>query len=64
MEALHKHVSQYAWMKTFAEDDLYEACRVLARFRGLQRGCKYAEGFVGHQSLRLLRRLPPAAIAK
>jgi LmbE family N-acetylglucosaminyl deacetylase len=51
LEALHKHESQYAWMKTFMEDDLYEACRVLARFRGVQRGCKYAEGFVGHKVL-------------
>jgi N-acetylglucosamine malate deacetylase 1 len=51
MEALHKHQSQYAWMLTFMEDDLYEACRILARFRGIQRGCKYAEGFVGHKVL-------------
>jgi LmbE family N-acetylglucosaminyl deacetylase len=51
MEALHKHESQYAWMLTFMEDDLYEACRILARFRGIQRGCKYAEGFVGHKVL-------------
>ncbi len=34
MEALHRHKSQYDWMLTFSQDDLYEACRVLGRFRG------------------------------
>jgi N-acetylglucosamine malate deacetylase 1 len=51
MEALHKHASQYAWMKTFMDDDISEACRILARFRGTQGGYKYAEGFIGHKVL-------------
>jgi LmbE family N-acetylglucosaminyl deacetylase len=45
LEALAKHESQANWMGVFAEDGFVESCRTLARLRGIQAGCKYAEGF-------------------
>lgn len=45
LEALSKHKSQVAWMANYATDDIIEYCTILARFRGIQAGCKYAEGF-------------------
>lgn len=51
MEALKKHECQFAWMNTFMVDDFTDYCKVLARFRGIQYGCKYAEGFIAHKIL-------------
>ncbi|MHB0997678.1 MAG: PIG-L deacetylase family protein [Armatimonadota bacterium] len=45
LEALSKHESQVAWMANYTDDDFLEYCTTLARFRGIQAGCKYAEGF-------------------
>lgn len=45
VEALAKHKSQYAWMGVFEPDNLSDFCRTLAKFRGSQAGCQYAEGF-------------------
>jgi len=45
LEALSKHKSQVDWMANFTDDDFLEYCSTLARFRGIQAGCKYAEGF-------------------
>ncbi len=49
LEALSQHKSQYDWMNVFSESDFIEYCRTLARFRGMQAGCRYAEGFIGHK---------------
>ena len=51
LELLLKHESQYAWMLEFADDPFTEMCRVLGRMRGIQAGCKYAEGFIAHKIL-------------
>jgi hypothetical protein len=32
-------------MAVFTDDDFLEYCRTLNRLRGIQAGCKYAEGF-------------------
>ena len=45
IKALECHKSQYAWMDTFQIHGFVEHCRILAEFRGLQAGCRYAEGF-------------------
>ena len=45
IKALECHKSQYAWMDTFQIHGFVEHCRILAKFRGLQAGCRYAEGF-------------------
>jgi LmbE family N-acetylglucosaminyl deacetylase len=45
LEALQKHASQFAWMSTFQEATLTDHCRILAEFRGLAIGRRYAEGF-------------------
>ncbi|MHB1455487.1 MAG: PIG-L deacetylase family protein [Armatimonadota bacterium] len=45
LEALSKHRSQVDWMANFTDDDFLEYCTTLARFRGIQAGCRYAEGF-------------------
>jgi LmbE family N-acetylglucosaminyl deacetylase len=45
LDALRKHQSQFAWMSTFQEVTLTDHCRILAEFRGLAIGRRYAEGF-------------------
>jgi N-acetylglucosamine malate deacetylase 1 len=45
LQALGKHKSQVEWMANYTNDGLQEYCTTLARFRGIQAGCKYAEGF-------------------
>lgn len=45
LEALAKHKSQYAWMDSFQPHNFIDSCRILAKFRGLQAGCLYAEAF-------------------
>ena len=49
LQALKEHASQFAWMREFEMDDLTDACRTVARFRGLQAGCKYAEAYRMHR---------------
>lgn len=53
IEALSKHRSQMEWMRQYFQDDtdFFEYCKVLSRFRGIQAGVKYAEGFIGHKIL-------------
>lgn len=56
LEALSKHLSQEAWMKQYDTGNTFgEYCTAMARFRGLQAGCKYAEGF---QALRIFGYMP------
>jgi len=45
LDALSKHKSQVDWMANFTDDDFFEYCTTLARFRGIQAGYRYAEGF-------------------
>ena len=42
--ALQNHVSQKAWMDVFGSE-LGEDMKIMAMFRGMQYGCKYAESF-------------------
>jgi LmbE family N-acetylglucosaminyl deacetylase len=45
LEALREHRSQVDWMAHYTDDNFEEYCTTLARFRGIQAGCRYAEGF-------------------
>ena len=45
LRALECHKSQYAWMDTFQIHNFNDHCRILSELRGLQAGCRYAEGF-------------------
>jgi LmbE family N-acetylglucosaminyl deacetylase len=45
LEAVSRHRSQYAWMDTFQIHGFLEHAELLSRFRGLQAGVKFAEGF-------------------
>lgn len=45
IQALECHKSQYAWMDTFQVHGFVDHCRILAEYRGLAAGCRYAEGF-------------------
>jgi len=45
LEAVSKHQSQVEWMAHYTDDDFLEYCTTLARIRGIQAACKYAEGF-------------------
>lgn len=45
LEALDKHESQLKWMKDHDGIDFLDFVRTVSKFRGLQSGVKYAEGF-------------------
>ena len=45
-DMLRCHESQIVWLRDHDNIDLVEEGKVLCRFRGLQSGVKYAEGFV------------------
>lgn len=45
LEMLDCHASQVVWLKDHDNSDVLEDTRTVARFRGLQCGVKYAEGF-------------------
>jgi LmbE family N-acetylglucosaminyl deacetylase len=45
LKALACHKSQFAWMDTFQIHNFADHVRILSEFRGLQAGCRYAEGF-------------------
>ena len=60
-EAIKAHKSQYDWAKAFRKDDFKDDCFALSRFRGLQAGTQYAEGFVSHKMYAFMadpRKLP------
>jgi len=44
-QMLAKHKSQVEWMGCFGKDELQDYLKTIARFRGIQAGCEYAEGF-------------------
>lgn len=61
LKAIQCHESQYAWSKTFMEDDFLEYAQTLSRYRGFQAGTEYAEGFVSHKMYAFMadpRKLP------
>ena len=45
LEAGAKHKSQVDWIAHYTDDSVQEYCTALARIRGIQAACKYAEGF-------------------
>ena len=45
LQALGKHKSQVDWMAHYSDDTVHELCAALARIRGIQASCRYAEGF-------------------
>lgn len=45
IEMLKCHASQLEWLQAHDDNDIIEATRTYARFRGIQSGVKYAEGF-------------------
>src|SRR5450759_3142908 len=45
MQALNCHESQIKWMRDHDGIDFLDFVRTVAKFRGLQCGCTYAEGF-------------------
>ena len=49
MKALACHQSQSVWMDTFQIHSFAEHPRILNAFRGLQNGCRYAEGFIPYR---------------
>ena len=51
LELLKEHKCQYDWIQEVQGNDLTDLCITLSRYRGIQAGCKYAEGFVGHKIL-------------
>ncbi|MBP1992338.1 PIG-L deacetylase family protein [Paenibacillus eucommiae] len=51
LEMLNAHQSQIAWLKEHDDIDFLEFVKSCSRFRGLQSGVKYAEGFRMCQSL-------------
>jgi LmbE family N-acetylglucosaminyl deacetylase len=60
LEALSCHASQLEFLKKTANKDLLHATEVLAEYRGLQCGCRYAEGFrISDRSIVPARRLLP-----
>ncbi|MGE5528203.1 MAG: PIG-L deacetylase family protein [Patescibacteria group bacterium] len=52
VEALRRHASQLQWMLDHDGIDFVDWMRIMAEFRGLQSGCRYAEAFT------LVRRWP------
>ena len=48
LEMLSQHQSQLTWLRQHHGVDILENVRTVARFRGLQCGVKYAEGFRVH----------------
>lgn len=55
-QMLRCHASQVAWMKEYRRVDLMAEMEIIARFRGLQCGVSYAEGF---RRLLAARRVTP-----
>jgi len=50
LEALNQHQSQVNWLKHHDDIDILEFARSIARFRGIQCGVHYAEGFTRQMS--------------
>jgi len=50
LEALNQHQSQVKWLKHHDNIDILEFVKSIARFRGIQSGVEYAEGFTRQMS--------------
>jgi LmbE family N-acetylglucosaminyl deacetylase len=48
IEMLKKHQSQLVWLKEHDDVDIVDFVATLGKMRGIQAGCKYAEGFIQH----------------
>ena len=48
LEMLNQHQSQLVWLKEHDGVDVLELAETLSKFRGMQAGCRYAEGFIQH----------------
>ncbi|MDF2671551.1 MAG: GlcNAc-PI de-N-acetylase [Paenibacillus sp.] len=46
LEMLSKHQSQLVWLKEHDGVDILDFVHTLGKMRGIQAGCKYAEGFI------------------
>ncbi|MBP1988617.1 PIG-L deacetylase family protein [Paenibacillus eucommiae] len=49
-EMLKQHESQLVWLKEHDNVDVLDLMETLSKFRGVQAGCKYAEGFIQHMA--------------
>lgn len=58
-QAMSQHSSQITWLKEHHATDILDFIETMARFRGLQCGATYAEGF---QSMRAWGRLSPTRL--
>lgn len=61
LKAIACHECQYAWNKTFMDDDIFDYAQSMARYRGFQAGVDFAEGFVSHKMYAFMadpRKLP------
>ena len=45
VKALAEHKSQVSWMGEYEDVGFVDSCRIMAEFRGMQAGFKYAEAF-------------------
>jgi len=48
LEMLSKHQSQLVWLKEHDNVDILDFVATLGKLRGIQAGCRYAEGFIHH----------------
>lgn len=48
VEMLKQHESQLIWLKEHDNVDIVDFITTLAKMRGIQAGCTYAEGFIQH----------------
>lgn len=49
-DMLKQHQSQLVWLKEHDNVDVLDMMETLGKFRGVQAGCKYAEGFIQHMA--------------
>lgn len=47
---LEQHQSQLVWLKEHDNVDVLDLMTTLSKFRGIQAGCTYAEGFIQHMA--------------
>jgi LmbE family N-acetylglucosaminyl deacetylase len=47
---LEQHQSQLVWLKEHDNVDVLDLMKTLSKFRGIQAGCTYAEGFIQHMA--------------
>ncbi|WP_186328372.1 PIG-L deacetylase family protein [Paenibacillus sp. 32O-W] len=50
LEMLKKHQSQLVWLKNHDNVDILDSVMTMNKFRGMQAGCAYAEGFIQHMA--------------